>query len=225
MSRLYLFLLVVALIFSTSPAFAQYTPTRVTISTAEVTVGGSAVTNMTVTIRNRFTHAAATKIVWTNVQFGSTEWKIGNHYADIDFNCSVQKWYIVLSTDNTNPSIANPRFKGSGNDAAGLINTYNSNQSLELVWQIQTATGTPVLDPPIDQGGGSFAFTNANWNWKWILDKAETGFVDTTPNTNIANGPATSSLPIKYYAVSVAKGVNQGVTAGNGDNDGRLWGA
>lgn len=221
------FTLLFLLIFMTALSlYSQYTPVKVSICTAEVSIGGSAVTNMSVSIRNRYTDALEAKIQWTNVIWGQTVWKIANQYADIDFSCSQNKWYLVLTTDNTNPAIANPTFKGGGDNAAGLVNTLNSNQTLDMVWQIRNDTsGTPAITLPIDQGGGQYAFTNNGWAWKWIFDQGQTSFYDTTSNTNTANGPTISTLPVAFGGIPICKGMNQGVTAPNGANDGRLWGA
>lgn len=203
------------------PVYSQYTPVVVTISTAQAAIGGTAVSNLSISIHNRLTDAPESKITWTNLIWGTTAWKVANQYTDVAFSCSVNKWYIVVKTDNTDPAIADPLYKGSDDTAAGLVNTFNSNQTLELVWHIQNdTTGSPVIDPP--QAG---AFTNANWFWKWILDDDASAFDDITSNTNMTEGPTSSSLPINYYAIPMCKGVNQGVINPTGADDGRLWGA
>ncbi|MDD5066890.1 MAG: hypothetical protein PHF84_07560 [bacterium] len=215
-------------LFMSRGAYGQYIAKRVTISTAEVVIGGSAVSNMSITIRNRLTHAITSKIQWTNVYWGLTSWKIANQYADIDFSCSAAKWYMVLKTDNTNRQIAKPRYKGGINDADGLIHTATSNQSLELVWQIQADTSSyqpPRINPPIDMGAGVYKFTNTGWTWKWTANHNQSSYLSITANTNMANGPTVSSLPVSYYSVPVCKGVNQGVINPAGANDGRLWGS
>ncbi len=208
----------------------------VSICTAEVKVGGTAATEMNIIIRNRFDHSVTNRIEWTNIEWQKSGWEIANEYVVLHFECSLPKWYIVLATENTNSTLANPKFTGDPNKAAGLVNTATSNETLSLVWQIQTSSNvTPVISPPVDMGGGQYAFTNTGWMWKYILDKAQRSFTNTSGNTtpidpiNGTWGPTNSDLPINYYAVPLCKGVNQGAQdppgTPYGADDGRLWGS
>lgn len=234
------FILIVSLLlFITLPVHAQYGSFTVhdfTNITAEVTVEGTAATQMSIVIRNISDDLEHTKIEWTNVEFPyDLGWQAAAQYADIDYACSLPRWFIALTTENTNSAIADPRFKGAPSGAAGLINTATSNDVLPLVWQIKEDTSlTPVISPP-DTVGSELRFTNTGWIWKFIIDKGnDATFTDTTANTNAGGGvddkwgPETSDLPVNYYTVPICFGMNQGAEDPPGDpygNDhGILWG-
>lgn len=229
----------IAVVMIVSPVYAQYTANVVTIATAEAVMGGTAATQMSITIRDRSDDGVTAdgKIKWTGLDYLTASWEISEQYVDVDFSVSAAQWFMVLSTDNTNSAIANPEFTGVNmGDAAGLVNAGNTEDTKTLVWQIQADTEAGVGAAQISAPTGTpLAFTNTGWVWKFMLDQADSStLTDISANTNDGvapnYGPTTSTLPVNYYGVPYCNGVNQGAYDPDGggplygDNNGRLWG-
>lgn len=192
---------------------AGYVVDRVTIFTGQVVITGNTnITALRASIYNRFSHTPTNVITWSNINLplpGGTKWRIANQYVKVVYTNFKNYWGISLGTDNKNPSIARPLYTGSADSAGGLIGTVNSNQVLQMVWQVQDNTNDykpPRISDPVTIGGATY-FTNTGWAWKFFIDQASANFTNTS-NNDASMGNAT----VNYYVTCV----NQA---------GRLWGS
>jgi len=190
-----------------SSAHAVFTSVNKQSLTATAQLTGAGTFNVTTSIKNRTTNAAATNLSWTGVTAGSG-WTLANEYIQLDTTItSSLPSGIQIYTDNT-AAAANPKYTGviSANTPtpAGLVASANTTQKLPTAWRAIKELGvvTAAADPSAG-AGDSFA-------WLFHKDKAQVA----VPSLN-----ATAFVNGEDFITVYKNGANGGVHFAQGPTE------
>ena len=198
-----LFILLILIVFTVDMQ-AAYTVFKSVPFTARVSVLGSTNYNFGFLVINRFTLIPTTNIAWTNINvqnLGANKLRVANQYVQLNYTNGAGNWGIDISSWNTNGVLmggAANRYTGPVANAAGLVQTNNTVNALQLVWQVQDSVSYPANVPaPIITQAVAGAFTNYGWNWKYLLDREQPAWLNTSVNSNVG------ASEVNYYAIPI----------------------